>query len=235
VVDDSLDSGWQINAVRQFLREFCPTHQFVFSAIFIKPGMQNCVDYYAEEVSTPRLFQWNVLDRKGLRTSCVDVDGVLCEDPTPGENDDGDCYIRFLSEAKPLFIPKHEIGWLVTCRLEKYRALTEHWLRGHRVIYRELLMMEYPNKAARVRANKHALFKAKNYLETRAELFIESSRRQAFEIARMANKPVFSVELFDLVEPAESVTLKRRLRAKLRQLKEQVLAFMRPSAQHPPA
>ena len=48
----------------------------------------------------------------------MDIDGVLCADPTPEENDDGEKYRHFLLNAPPLFIPKVTIGTLVTSRLE---------------------------------------------------------------------------------------------------------------------
>lgn len=51
----------------------------------------------------------------------MDIDGVLCADPTPEENDDGEKYRHFLLNTPPLFIPKVTIGTLVTSRLEKYR------------------------------------------------------------------------------------------------------------------
>jgi orotate phosphoribosyltransferase len=129
-----------------------------------------------------------------LEHSCVDIDGVLCRDPTEEENDDGPMYEDFLVNAEPLLIPSAPVGWLVTCRLEKYRDLTEQWLANHGVIYRELIMMDLPSKAARIAAGSHARFKAEVYANTNAKLFIESSAWQAYEIANRTGKPVFCLE-----------------------------------------
>lgn len=63
----------------------------------------------------------------------MDIDGVLCADPTPEENDDGEKYRHFLLNTPPLFIPKVTIGTLVTSRLEKYRPETEAWLQKNHV------------------------------------------------------------------------------------------------------
>ena len=37
-----------------------------------------------------------------LENCCVDIDGVLCKDPTAEDNDEGPNYERFLSNAVPL-------------------------------------------------------------------------------------------------------------------------------------
>ncbi len=50
-------------------------------------------------------------------------------------------YMRFLENAKPLWIPNRKLGWIVTSRLEKYRTVTEKWLKDHSVEYGHLFMM----------------------------------------------------------------------------------------------
>ena len=112
----------------------------------------------------------NVLPR-----CCVDIDGVLCIDPTEEENDDDANYRRFLLEAKPLWTPSYEVGWLVTSRLEKWRKPTEKWLAQQGVRYRELVMLDLPSREARIQSGCHARFKAEVYRNTPAVLFIESS------------------------------------------------------------
>jgi uncharacterized HAD superfamily protein len=69
-----------------------------------------------------------------LKYCCVDIDGVLCLDPTDCQNDDGAAYEKFLEEAVPMLAPTRPIGALVTSRLEKYRGLTEKWLAKHVII-----------------------------------------------------------------------------------------------------
>lgn len=72
----------------------------------------------------PRVFEWNVLHHPVLNDACVDIDGVLCRDPTPAENDDGRKYREFLSTVEPTIVPGQRIGHLVTSRLEQYRPKT---------------------------------------------------------------------------------------------------------------
>jgi hypothetical protein len=124
----------------------------------------------------------------------MDIDGVLCPDPTPAQDDDGPRYEAFLREVQPLIIPTVTVGWLVTCRLEKYRALTSEWLAKHGIRYRELIMLDFPDKASRAAANCWGSFKAQVYNRTRAFCFIESSHRDAVEISRITGCSVFCTE-----------------------------------------
>jgi uncharacterized HAD superfamily protein len=159
------------------------------------------VDLYFEEICGDRVFEWNLMHSWVVKQSCVDIDGVLCEDPTYEQNDDGERYERFLADARPLRIPSVPVGYLVTCRLEKYRALTEMWLEKYGIEYGHLIMMNYPSKEARQASGKHAAFKAKTYMSTKAIIFIESSYVQAKEIARLAKQPVLCVETQQMIYP----------------------------------
>jgi orotate phosphoribosyltransferase len=114
------------------------------------------VDFYSKLVDHPRCFEWNIMHHAFLERSCIDLDGILCKDPTNDENDDGQNYRHFLINVEPLLRPSVEIGWIVTCRLEKYRKLTEEWLRKHSIKYKNLVMMNLPDKATRVALGNHA-------------------------------------------------------------------------------
>ncbi len=169
-----------------------------------------------------------------LSEFCVDIDGVLCVDPTEEENDDGKKYESFLSNAAPLIIPTKRIGNLVTCRLEKYRALTKEWLTRHGVRYDKLYMLDLPNKKARLTADCHAKYKAKIYKDLGAPFFIESSLRQAVDIAKFSGKQVLCMETGEMVTPGNAdamlqgtISLPKRLRRKLpKSLRSQLKAWI---------
>jgi uncharacterized HAD superfamily protein len=169
------------------------------------PGKEKSVDYYFEVVPLPRYFQWNIFNHTSLEKACFDIDGVLCIDPTPDQNDDGPKYIHFILNAPPLFIPGSKIGTIVTSRLEKYRNETETWLRNNHVKYTDLVMLDLPDMEARQRANSHAAHKAKTYMSKPYVLFIESSKEQSLEINRISGKPVLCTENFEMVFEAESL------------------------------
>ena len=76
------------------------------------------VDIYFEICHMPRVFEWNYMHSWVLQYCCVDIDGVLCEDPSFFENDDGKRYRKFLLHAQPKLVPTKKIGYIVTARLE---------------------------------------------------------------------------------------------------------------------
>jgi len=202
VVDDSALSGATMQASRARIDEASPSGRVTMTAVYIAPEARAAVDHAFEEIVGPRVFEWNLMHGGMIGRSCVDIDGVLCVDPTAQENDDGPRYRRFLEEVPPLLVPTTPVGRLVTCRLEKYRDLTEQWLARHGVQYGELHMMDLPTKAARLASGSHGSYKAKIYASTDTLLFIESSERQALEIARLSGRPVLCVDSRRMVYPS---------------------------------
>jgi uncharacterized HAD superfamily protein len=201
IVDDSVWSGTQLQADRKRIAQAGLEHQFYYCAAYVTREGERLVDYAFEILPKPRFFAWNMTNHWILARACTDIDGVICVDPTPEQNDDGIEYRRFLRDAAPLYIPALEVGWLVTCRLEKYRGLTERWLVRYDVRYRHLIMMDLPTKEARIRLSKHAKFKADVYRATGAHVFIESSRHQAREIAQISGLPVLCMDTRSMVYP----------------------------------
>ncbi len=205
VVDDSIASGSAMVKCRESVKELSSSFSISYCAIYVIPGKEKMVDYYFEVVPLPRYFQWNILNHTSLEKACFDIDGVLCVDPTEEQNDDGEKYRDFVLNAPPLFIPGSRIGTIVTSRLEKYRKETETWLLANNVKYNNLVLLDLPDKEARMRANSHAAHKAKTYMDSKYILFIESSLSQAIEINRIAKKPVLCTENFEMIFDAESV------------------------------
>jgi uncharacterized HAD superfamily protein/hypoxanthine phosphoribosyltransferase len=204
IVDDSIASGSAMTKSKELLKEVDPGFELSFCAVYIIPGKEQMVDYFFEIVPLPRYFQWNIFNHTTLDKACFDIDGVLCVDPLPEQNDDGAKYTDFVLNATPLYIPGSRIGTLVTSRLEKYRKETEHWLEKNNVKYNKLVMLDLPDMKARQRANNHARHKAESYKEPEYNLFVESSLSQALEINRITGKPVFCTENFEMIFDAQS-------------------------------
>lgn len=195
IVDDSVSSGTAINKAKDDIKTFNIPQKILYYSVFVTENSKNFVDYYGVITDPLRIFQWNYCNHSILRNTCMDIDGVLCIDPTEEENDDGDLYRHFLLNAKPLYIPKVEIYALVTSRLEKYRYETESWLKINNVKYEKLIMLDLPDAATRQKLNLHAQFKAQIYKkDKRAKFFIESNDRQAREIAQLSHKPCICIE-----------------------------------------
>jgi orotate phosphoribosyltransferase len=194
VIDDSVNTGSQMDEVQSKLSSNDFDFEIDYGAVYVSKNGRRYVDYWGEVVKYPRVFEWNILYHSKLENACVDIDGILCRDPKPAENDDGEKYKDFIKTVDPLIKPSREIKYLVTCRLEKYREETKEWLRKNGINYQNLIMMDLPDMETRQRLNNHAEYKANVYEETGTEIFIESSRQQAIEIAKITGKPVFCYE-----------------------------------------
>lgn len=208
LVDDSICSGNSLRAaVEEIKKDF--SGEVVTLAAFAEKNNQHMVDVHFELVEQPRMFEWNIMHHPYLAQSCLDLDGVVCVDPTPEENDDGPNYLSFLSNTRPLFIPSVEVGHLVSTRLEKYRPQTEEWLERHGVRYGKLHMLDLPSAEERQRLNVDQKFKADIYSkEPLARLFVESEKQQAIEILSLTGKPVYCIETNEMYKPSELSLLK---------------------------
>ncbi|SHE35485.1 orotate phosphoribosyltransferase [Fodinibius roseus] len=190
VVDDSVHSGYQMSKVQEKIRKRDLPYRISYGAVYALSNSIDKTDIFKEVLPMPRIFEWNLFHHGIMKSSCVDIDGVLCRDPSKEENDDGHKYRQFILNVAPNIIPTRKIGWLVTCRLEKYRELTEQWLSKNNILYDNLVMMDYNTREERIRAGNHGKYKANVYKKVKAKLFIESSRGQANEIAKISGKPV---------------------------------------------
>ena len=201
VVDDSVCSGSQMRKTKAIIEKANLPFDIYYGAVYVTPRGTKEVDFWCEIVNLPRVFEWNIMHHDILQNSCVDLDGVICRDPAPEENDDGQKYKEFIKNAELLIIPTKKIGWIVTCRLEKYRELTEEWLRRYEVKFDHLIMLNLPDKKTRQMLGIHTKYKAEVYKSTKALLFIESSKEQAYEIVRLTGKPVLCTETGEMINP----------------------------------
>lgn len=201
VLEDSVWSGKSIREVKEKLHGLYPDKEITYAAVYVAPETTDKIDIYFAVCPGPRIFEWNMMHHDLLENCCVDIDGVLCKDPTEEENDDGPNYEHFLCNVEPFFLPSRTIGVIVTNRLERYRALTEEWLAKNNIKYNKLVMLDLPTKEARQKANNYGGFKASVYLKYDCWLFIESSIWQAQQIADISGKPVYCVEARKMVYP----------------------------------
>ncbi len=207
VVDDSIWSGRSLQNAKAKIAEsssMSNNRQVFYMAAYCTASNRDMVDIYCRECPMPRIFEWNVMHHSILKHACVDIDGVLCPDPTEQQNDDGEEYIRFVEETPPMYLPTHPIAMLVTNRLEKYRKSTEKWLSKHGVVYDSLVMLDFPTKQDRIRSEaNNGVHKAKVFSNSDCFLFIESCHKQAMEIARISGKSVLSIEKQFMLNPEQ--------------------------------
>jgi len=205
VVDDSIDTGASLDNARASIARSQVKQKTTFAACFATDAAKSKVDLFFEILPKPRIFEWNLMHRSFLAECCLDIDGVLCMDPTAAQNDDGTEYLRFLKTALPLALPTYPIAHLVTSRLEKYRAQTEAWLEKFGITYKALHMLDLPDAATRRKLRCHAAFKAEIYAKLHeTKLFIESDPAQAQEIVRLTGKHVLCYSTQQFLKPAMS-------------------------------
>ena len=224
LVDDSIASAKSMHAALEQVRTVYPG-EVVTLAVFAEKNNRHLVDLYLEVVEQPRVFEWNIMHHPFIEQACLDIDGVLCLDPTSEQNDDGANYRDFLSCTRPLFIPSLKVAHLVTSRLERYRPETEEWLQRNGVQYGTLHMLDLPSAEERRRLKIHHKFKAEVYSRyPQTRLFVESEERQAIEIMKLSGKPVFCIETNEMYIPGKMHNLKASTLRKSHGLKERLLA-----------
>lgn len=206
LVDDSVRTGRTIREARRSIHDLGFAGTMRTLAVFAAAESTALIDIHLEKVALPRVFEWNVMHRVEARDYCLDLDGVLCIDPSESENDDGPRYQRFVAQALPLVRPTYTIGHIVTSRLKKYRVATEDWLRRHDVSYGKLHMLDVADAATRRQLSLHASFKAEVYRGLKdTRLFIESDSSQAATIARLSGKPVLCHATQQMFQPGVSI------------------------------
>ncbi len=204
LVDDSISTGRALRQAVGKIESIGYAGRVTTCAIVVEHSRRGLVDICFREMPHPRMFEWNAFHNVLVEDACFDMDGILCVDPKPEDNDDGPRYRRFLQTAQVRFRPTHKIGNIVSARLEKYRGLTEQWLADNGISYGGLHLIDLPTAAERVRLKAHCPHKAKVYRESGAAIFFESEGEQAREIARLSSKPVLCTDEMRLYLPGMS-------------------------------
>ena len=120
-----------------------------------------------------------------------DFDGIFCEECPDSYKGSDDLYHKFLYTANPLYYPdKGYVPLIVTGRHEKYREITDKWLKRHDILYGSMIMRDFEIPPTDY-GDLIALYKAKAYKEYGYDLFVESRLRQAKVIHKETDKPVF--------------------------------------------
>lgn len=199
VVDDSIDRGVSIREAKNKISSSAILRKYNlridYAAVYSSTGKDKDIMLSFETLPQPRCFQWNIFNHpRRTCTTCYDIDGIVCRDPTGLENDDGDNYKKFIRSAEKRLPIDFQVGAFVSSRLEKYRMETTVWLHKNGYRFRELVLLDLPSKESRIKQNAHASFKASVYKQRTETLFVESEWKQAVEIARLSGKDVFCTE-----------------------------------------
>jgi len=204
LVDDTSYSGLRINTALQIVRNRWGAGTKVTTLVMCSAENSNFQpDLKFAQSMAPRLFAWNMLNHDQTKTVAVDLDGVLCGDPSERENDDGENYLNFIRNASLKTAPWGELRAVVTGRLEKYRAQTEQWLKTNEISYQQLLMNDAPTALYRretrfelggINIDQISEFKARMMKLAKPSLFVESNLHQAKNIHHLTGVNVYAFD-----------------------------------------
>jgi orotate phosphoribosyltransferase len=198
IVDDTVHDGNSAKLIREIFRET----PHVLSAVYVRPDRLNLVDAYAVALEPPHFLEWNIFNssyiegvkwlddyRGGI---AFDFDGVLSHDPPYGA--DKSSSLDWLINAKPTHnLPRgRKIPLIVTMRLEKWRSVTNDWLRKFRIEYDRLEMLDIETVEERdERFIDYVIqHKANKFADSDCFMMIESDPTQAKLIHEYSKKPV---------------------------------------------
>lgn len=191
LVDDTVMSG------NSFSYSLPPVFEAVgevkTAALYVNPHSRFKPDYYAHELPWPHLLEWNMFNSVMTPSMAFDFDGILCHDCPAGSDDDGQRYLEFLRNTKPLYpVRKVVIPLIVTARLEKYRSETIGWLKRHGMAVDKLVMGPWKSLRERTfdRVCEHKATAFQRFIEQKHRIkppmFVESCPHQAKRIADLS-------------------------------------------------
>lgn len=203
VVDDSAWHG-SIGSYITALRIIYPNYKFISYVGYLEgpcqdymPDMYMC-DIRKEALADPEhpltLYYYNVIDGYFNFKYMFDIDGVICVNPPPDTNIEA--YEEYLKSPIPLHIPSTPSGnplTFCTYRLEKYRKLTESFLKAQNIPLKDLYMFNAETITER-NIVPPAQYKGFIYKNNDYKLFIESDDNEAREICEVSGKPVYCFE-----------------------------------------
>lgn len=193
VVEDSSASGYSINEAKKIIG----TKNCIYVAVYSTPSMSTKLDYYGKILPLPHWFSWNIFGNNrlldGFNIGC-DFDGVICNDCTLEQDDDGEKYIEWIRNSQPKFRTLHnKIPFIVTARLEKYREETEKWLHKHKIRFDNLIMGPWKSQIER-NGKCIGSWKLEQIRKYHIQLFIESDDIQAKIISNGIEKPIICTD-----------------------------------------
>ncbi len=193
VIDDTVYAG---NAIQDFKSTF---HEDAFYCVaYAHPSAKHEVDFFAKELPPPHLLEWNLFNCTYIETALLDFDGIFCPNVPYKISIDEKRYIDYIKNVEPFphRIPKTHCKGIVTARLEKYRSITEDWLRRHGISYGFLKMFPTEDKAKRDKnhVEESSTFKAEIFSNSDANFFIESELPEAVRIRKKSGKFVICPE-----------------------------------------
>jgi hypothetical protein len=135
IVDDTAWHGIAMEHIWRLAAGRWPGAQIVTAVIYAHPQTLHLLDFVGCSYAGPHYLEWNLFNTAHVDPAVggglvSDLDGILCRDIAPDDDDDGPRYLAAIRNALPIQRPnRRPIPMIVTARLEKYRSETETGLR----------------------------------------------------------------------------------------------------------
>jgi hypoxanthine phosphoribosyltransferase len=224
LIDDAVRQGTSIKAAMERIAAsaVCRPFRVLTCGMYTIAAAKNWdwLDYVGRIVRVRRVFEWNFTSHPGTNHWGWDMDGVICPDPSKPEEDEA-AYVKHLTGAPSLHLPRCNIYAVVTGRLKKWREHTAQWLADHGLanrrwlrrqgitledwkagggrFYRKLIM--YPAETAQERRRDKGIgqWKGEVFCDLKCNLFVESDPRQAEAIHAISGKQVLCTRTMQMV------------------------------------
>jgi hypothetical protein len=204
LVDDTSNTGLRISQAAKLINERWGQTKITTLVTCSALNSSFIPDITFLNSVTPRIFAWNMFNHDQITPRiAIDLDGILCIDPTQEQNDDGKNYKEFIRHAKLKIKPAKQVKAIITGRLEKYRSETEDWLFGNSISYHELFMNDAAS-ASRRRTEKFergnlvvdqiSEFKSRILSTLNPPLFVESNLDQALNIHKITGLNTYAFD-----------------------------------------
>ena len=168
-----LDDSWGNGGTMEKYTERHGTEGISYGVVYGRSRTPKYI-HQARAIDSGRLMEWEMFTSKRVS---YDIDGLICPDVPKGVN-----YAHYLATAPLMYAPGVPIPCLITARHEKYRKITEDWLKRHGIEYGKLIMSQRASRADR-KANT-ARDNAKACIDNDVPVIIESSDSAAAAISR---------------------------------------------------
>lgn len=177
-IDDTSSSGFAAKNIKELFPES------IFAVTYSTPVGTKHVDHYGEILENPHILEWNFFNSLHVQHALFDIDGIFCKNVPIEILNDEEKEIAWLETVEPYLerIPKlFKAKALVTGRLERYRDVTEAWLKRHGFNYNKLIM--FPTEREEERNLKHHFvvgqYKGEIAKKMFAKFFVESEMPEA--------------------------------------------------------
>jgi hypothetical protein len=159
----------------------------IYSVMYLNPSAEKYVDIFGMYLNTPHYLDWHFFNSNFPQSTIFDLDGIFCPDVPIEKAENEILYKEYITTVESIAhrIPRlHPCLSIATARLEKYRDITEDWLKRNNIEYRSLHMYQGTKDDRDSNFYRNVSeYKTSIFLESDARIFVESDDLLAKRIA----------------------------------------------------